>query len=222
MSADTLPTEESSLHSEVLNSLRTKIIEGQFNAGERIPERELCETLKISRTPLREAMKVLAAEGLIELLPNRGARVPVLTGQELSDLFDIMGGIESMAGRIACERITDAEVLEIETLHYEMYGHYMRRNLPEYFRCNQAIHSAIVDATRNRALASLHQSYSTRLQRARFAANQSNSYDRWAQAMREHETILDCLKRRDSAALGDVLFCHLRNKSRASDAIAQN
>jgi DNA-binding GntR family transcriptional regulator len=78
---------------------------------------------------LREALKVLAAEGLIELLPNRGARMRAISERDIQELFDIMGGLESLAGRLACESITDEEIAEIERLHYEMYGFYLHRDM---------------------------------------------------------------------------------------------
>src|SRR6201998_4077287 len=106
--------EDQSLHDEILTRLRDHIVEGNTPDGGRIPERQLCEMLGISRTPLREALKVLAAEGLIELLPNRGARVQQVSERDLADLFDVMGGLEPTAGRLACENITDAEIAEVE------------------------------------------------------------------------------------------------------------
>src|SRR5258708_3840162 len=99
--------EESSLHDEILTRLRDYIVEGNIPDGGRVPERELCAMFGISRTPLREALKVLAAEGLVDLLPNRGARVRQLSERELGELFDVMGGLEGLAGRLACETITD-------------------------------------------------------------------------------------------------------------------
>src|SRR5437773_9309397 len=105
--------EEPSLHGEILGRLRDYLVEGNIPEGHRIPERQLCEMLGISRTPLREALKVLASEGLIDLLPNRGARVRHLSEQDLGELFDIMGGLEGLAGRLACENITNEEIAEI-------------------------------------------------------------------------------------------------------------
>src|SRR5258708_27443530 len=100
--------------------LRDYIVEGNIPDGGRVPERELCAMFGISPTPLREALKVLAAEGLVDLLPNRGARVRQLSERELGELFDVMGGLEGLAGRLACENITDEEIAEVERLHYEM------------------------------------------------------------------------------------------------------
>src|SRR4030081_1323612 len=112
--------EDQSLHDETLTRLRDHIVEGNIPDGGRVPERQLCEMLGISRTPLREALKVLASEGLVELLPNRGARVRQLSERDLGELFDVMGGLEGLAGRLACENISDAEIAEIERMHYEI------------------------------------------------------------------------------------------------------
>src|ERR1700760_1301345 len=152
--------EEASLHDEILTRLRDHIVEGNIPEGARVPERQLCEMLGISRTPLREALKVLAAEGLIELLPNRGARVKQLSERDLAELFDIMGGLEALAGRLACENISDTAIAEIERLHYEMYGFYLHRDMHGYFRVNQLIHQKIVEASRNSALLSAHARFS--------------------------------------------------------------
>jgi DNA-binding GntR family transcriptional regulator len=201
-----------SLHDEIVGRLRDYLVEGNLKGGDRVPERELCEMLGISRTPLREALKVLAAEGLLELLPNRGARVRELGPRDLTELFDVMGGLEALAGRLACESITDDEVAAVEKLHYEMYGCYLRRDMHGYFQFNQMIHQAIVAAARNEALRTVYVGMASRLRRARFSANTARNRDRWSEAMREHEAILDALRRRAGAELGEVLFQHLRNK----------
>lgn len=214
--AETAKSKIVSLHGEVLSRLRDFIVEGHLTDGARIPERQLCDTFGISRTPLREALKVLASEGLIDLLPNRGARVRELGAGELAELFDVMGGLEALAGRLACERITAAEFSEIEQLHHQMYGFYLNRDMPDYFRCNQLIHQKIVSAARNSALSSAYASLAGRIRRVRYAANLAQKRDRWGEAMREHEAILDSLRRRDGAELSDVLFRHLRNKQTAA------
>ncbi|AWN44365.1 GntR family transcriptional regulator [Methylobacterium durans] len=206
----------SSLHGEVLTRLRDYIVEGDLPAGARVPERLLCERFGISRTPLREALKVLAAEGLIDLLPNRGARVRQIGERELVELFDVMGGLEALAGRLACERMTDAAFAEIERLHHAMYGHYLRRDLHGYFACNQAIHQAIVAAAGNAALSATYATFAGRVRRARYSANLDQHRNRWGEAMREHEQILDALHRRAGPDLSDILFRHLRNKFRSA------
>ena len=205
-----------SLHEEVLTRLRDYIVEGNIPDGARVPEKQLCALFGISRTPLREALKVLAAEGLIDLLPNRGARVRPLVKQEIGELFDLMGGLESLAGRLACENMSEAEFLRIEKSHHEMYSHYLRKDLSKYFKCNQDIHRMIVEASRNNALKATYFSLADRLRRLRFSANLDRHRDRWGEAMREHEAILDALRRRAPQELSEILFRHLRNKQIAA------
>ena len=207
---------KTSLHDEVLSRLRDYIVEGNLSDGARIPERELCTQFGVSRTPLREALKVLASEGMVDLLPNRGARVRALKDEDYKELFDLMGGLEALAGRLACEAISAAQYAEIEALHHEMYGFYLRRDLHEYFRCNQAIHQKIVDAAGNRALTGMYVTVAGQIKRLRYAANLDAKRDRWAEAVREHEAILDALRRRAGGELSDLLFRHLRNKQTAA------
>ena len=208
--------QEASLHGEILLRLRDYVVEGNIAEGARVPERQLCEMLGISRTPLREALKVLAAEGLIELLPNRGARVRQLSQRDLAELFDVMAGLESLAGRLACEAITDEEITAIERLHYEMYGHYLHRDMHGYFQVNQQIHECIVAAARNDTLKTAYANFAGRIRRVRYSANFARKRQRWGEAMREHEAILDALRRRAGNELADILFQHLRNKRSAA------
>ncbi len=206
---------DGSLHEGILVRLRDYIVEGNIPAGGRVPERDLCEMLQVSRTPLREALKVLAAEGLIQLLPNRGARVRSFTEQDVRNLFEVVSGLEVAAARLACERICEEEISEIRRMHMEMYGQYIQRNLPEYFRINQAIHVAIVEAARNPILQATYLNISARLRRLRYSANQVAS-DRWGRAMREHEDILAALANRDGAALAEIMYQHISQKCEAA------
>ncbi len=199
-----------SLHDELVERLRELIVESTLEPGVRVPERELCERFAVSRTPLREALKVLASEGLLELLPHRGAQVTRLTAADLDEMFPVMGALEALAGELACTWITEAEMAEVRALHYQMVLHATRGELPEYFRLNQRIHEAIMAAARNPTLSRMYRSLAGRIRRARYVANMSQA--RWDQAVAEHEAILAALERRDGAALGRVLKAHLRNK----------
>ncbi len=204
------PVGRASLHDEVVERLRDLIVEGGLEPGARVPERELCARFAVSRTPLREALKVLASEGLLELLPHRGAQVTRLTAADLDELFPVMGALEALAGELACAQITEAELAEIRALHYQMALHATRGELAEYFRLNQRIHEAIMVAARNPTLARLYRGLAGRVRRARYLANMSKP--RWDQAVGEHEAILEALEKRDGAALGRVLKAHLQNK----------
>jgi DNA-binding GntR family transcriptional regulator len=199
------------LHQGVLECLRDLIIHNELAPGKRLNERVLCERLNVSRTPLREALKVLSHEGLVELLPNRGARVIKLAPEDVRHLFEILGALESLAGRLACQHITEAEICEIKAVHYHMQAQFIRRALPEYFRDNQEIHRRIVAAARNPVLITIYENLNCRLLRARYLASQTDQ-GRWAAAMREHELIIDALSRRWADELAELLLQHLNHK----------
>src|SRR4030081_1115159 len=198
------------LHDEVVSRLRHILMEGEIAPGAKIPERELCASLGISRTPLREALKVLAAEGLVVLLPNRGSRAAKLTQKDVKDLFEVCEALEATAGELACPRITDAQLGEIAALQADMIEHYRARDLLSYYRCNRLIHEGIVHAADNAVLAGLYESIAARIRRARFITPMSPEH--WALAIREHEGMLNALQRRDASGLANILRTHLRRK----------
>ncbi len=199
-----------SLHDELTNRLRTMVVEGILVAGEKVPERELCEKLGVSRTPMREALKVLAADGLLDLIPGRGARVSAITVEDLEEVFPLMAAFESLAGELACNRITDRQVADIKRAHQQMLIHFTKKKLPAYFKQNERIHEIILDAAGNQTLKTLYSSLALRIRRARYVANMTPA--RWQQAVDEHEEILLALDKRDGPALGAILKRHLENK----------
>ena len=198
------------LHGELVARLREMIVEGDLEPGAKIPEKELCGRFGVSRTPLREALKVLASESLVTLAPNRGSTVSIITLEQIEDVFPVMGALEALSGELACGAITDGEIARIRQLHDRMVAHWRQGDLPGYFKLNQAIHEAILAGARNATLAALYRSLSGRIRRARYIANMSE--ERWAQAVAEHEEIVAALEARDAKALGEILKRHLRNK----------
>lgn len=208
-----LEIDRRALHAEVAERLRTMITEGALAPGVRLNERVLCEQLGVSRTPLREALKVLAAERLVELSPNRGASVVALSRSDLAQLFELMGALEGLAGQLAAQRRTDAELAEIRALHFEMLAAHARHDLPAYYELNRRIHFAISRCARNDALVETYDSLNTRIQSLRFRSNFNR--DKWDQAVREHQRMLEALEARDGAALRELLEAHLRNKCTA-------
>ncbi|HEX9905339.1 MAG TPA: GntR family transcriptional regulator [Propylenella sp.] len=214
------PIQRRSLHDELTTRIRSLITLGEMSPGEKIPERELCQQFGVSRTPLREALKVLASEGIVTLRPNRGAIVSALTIEELEEVFPVIGALEALSGEIACRHITDKEVEAIRRLHDAMVEHWRRSELQPYFRLNQRIHEAILEATRNETLKSIYRGLSGRVLTARYIANMSPA--RWAQAVEEHAAILAALDARDGARLAKILKKHLANKlATVKDWLAQ-
>jgi DNA-binding GntR family transcriptional regulator len=198
------------LHEQVAGRLRQMLVEGVIAPGAKLNERELCELLHISRTPLREAIKMLAAEGLVELLPNRGSVAVRLDEEDVRHTFEVMAGLESLSGQLAAQRITEAELAEIQALHFEMLAAHARRDLSRYYQLNAAIHRSINAAARNPVLVSTYTQVNARLQALRFRSNQDG--EKWSRAVQEHEAMVKALQARDGATLARVLMEHLNNK----------
>ena len=198
------------LHEEVIDQLRERIVQGTLAPGMRLNERVLCEQLGISRTPLREAIKILATEGLVELLPNRGAIVTPLEARNIADTLSVMGALEAVAGELACVNASDAAIGEIRALHYEMLACHAREDLVGYFRCNQQIHLQIIEACGNPVLRNTYRQLNANVLRARYMANLST--ERWQAAVKEHDDILAALVARDAPRLKALLAEHLAHK----------
>ena len=201
------------LHRETADRLRDMIFAGELEPGARVTEIALSRRLGVSRTPLREAFRALTAEGLLEPLPRRGARIASLTAELVDEMFPIMGALESLAGELACRHITDAEIADVRALHGQMAEHHARGDLDSYFRLNQRIHESIMAATRNPTLYRIYLGLAGRVRQARKAANVSQA--RWNEAMDEHTRILAALERRDGEMLAVLLRRHLFNKQEA-------
>lgn len=201
------------LHEDVADRLRLLIMEGDLQPGERLNERVLCERLEVSRTPMREAMKVLATERLIELNPNRGASVAVLSRIDVEQLFEVMAALEGLSGELAARLHTPVQLDEIKALHFEMLAAHIRRDLPNYYRLNRAIHEAINACAGNQVLTDTYRTVNTRIQHLRFKSN--FNLDKWNAAVAEHEQMMLALCARDERSLRGLLEQHLRNKREA-------
>ena len=204
---------KASLHNEAVARIRDLITNGTLEPGSKVSEKALCELFGISRTPLREALKVLSTEGLVVLRPHRGARVAEFTGEDLAELFPVLGALEGLAGELACARITDAALEQIRGHHRDMLAHHARGDRAAYFAANQAIHEAIVAAAGNSVLASMYESSRGRIRPARLMANVTR--ERWDEAVHEHAEILVALDRRDGARLRQLLQDHIRQTHQA-------
>jgi len=210
MQAAVSPISRRPLHEETVDRLRDLIVQGRLRSGERLNERVLCEQLGISRTPLREAIKLLATEGLVDLLPNRGAIVSHIDPARLAETLHVMGALEGLAGELACRHASAERIARIRALHQKMLIRYERGDLEGYFQYNQAIHLEIVEASGNAILASAYRQLNANVRRARYMANLSS--ERWSEAVREHEAILAALEARDVHQLKRLLQDHLANK----------
>lgn len=201
------PIQRKNLPDEVAVLLRDMIVQDELAPGTHIQEAALCERFGISRTPLREAIRILVAEGLVTPLPRRGAIVATPTPEEIQGLFFALGALESVCAPLACENLTAAEIGAIERQHATMVAHYKRGQMKSYYRANQAIHQSIVSAARNSFLADLHGSLSLRILRARYFIAMPNSS--WSRALREHQEMLALIRARDGRRLAELMLRHM-------------
>ena len=196
-----------SLHEQVVNRLRQMIVSGMLAAGEKIRVTELSEELDVSLTPLREALKVLAGEQLVELMPNRGARVAPLTVEGTRLLFEVIAGIESNAAELAADRITVEELAEIEDRHARMKRHHENGEKDAYFELNREIHDMIVDFADNPILTQVRSQLAVQAERARFLSVASGAHR--LEAMQEHEDVMAALRAHDTDAAREIWKRHL-------------
>jgi DNA-binding GntR family transcriptional regulator len=210
LSTATLTIARQGLSIAVTAKLRDMIIEGNLAPGARLNERVLCEQLAVSRTPLREAFKTLEVEGLIAILPNRGAIVVEMSAVDIAQTFDVMAALEGLSGQLACAHIDDDGVTELKAMHVEMLAAHARRDLPTYYRINHAIHDGINKAAGNAVLTTTYTQINARIQSLRFRSNFNQ--EKWDVAVREHGAMIAALEQRDGEALRLLLQQHLRNK----------
>jgi DNA-binding GntR family transcriptional regulator len=201
------PIVRQSLHEAIVSRVRDMIVEGTLASGSRVHEGNLGRELGVSRTPLREALKFLASEGLIELAPGRGAVVREFSAQDIHDSLIVLAHLEALGGRLACVNGTDAQIGEMRDLHERMVEMYRANERRAYFKLNHAIHSGILRMAGNAALIDVHGMLLPRLRRVRYLGHEGP--ENWAAAVAEHEVIIQALQRRDGATLSRAIADHI-------------
>ena len=210
MDGSSLSIARSSLPQAAADRLRTLIIEGVLAPGTRLNERELSEQLGVSRTPLREAFRMLAADGLLVQLPNRGVQVVALSREDVRHAFEVMAGLEGLAGELAARNATESDLSALRILQSDMEAAHARADLPAYYRANRAIHDRISAIAANPVLTQMQHTLNVRLHALRFRSNLNR--DKWDRAVAEHRSMLSALAARDGGALRDLLVRHLQAK----------
>ena len=196
------------LHEEVTNRLRDMIVSLSLRPGERIQELEVAQLLGVSRTPVREAIKVLTAEGLVELLPLRGAIVKAFSAKDARDMLDVIALVESYAGERACQASPE-KIDAVLEMHRQMKVLFEKRQRLEYFVMNQRIHEALIALADNDTLSMTHATLSKRMRSLRYSGN--STPENWSAAMAEHEQMMVALAARDGPALARIMGEHIRN-----------
>ncbi len=208
-----------SLHDEVAARLRALIFEGELAPGSFIDEVVLCERLGISRTPLREALKVLAVEGLVRHEPRRGCFVNQVTEQDLDEIFPVIALLEGRCAHEAACNASDADLLALESLHERLQAHAQAGQITEYYAVNLAIHEAIITLAGNRWLAMVISDLRKILKLARL--QQLHAPGRLAQSLAEHMAVFAALRARDAEGAQAAMRTHLTRQRVALRELAR-
>lgn len=194
------------LYTAIADRLREMIQEGELAPGGRIMEKELCEYFDTSKTPLREALKVLVAEGLIAHRQHQGYHIAAIDIDEIESIFEVLHGLEDTAGIYLSTRVDPDALSAIERKHQAMVQHHASGKRSAYFRLNQEIHQMMIDAVRNPTLSAIYASLMTKIHRARGVANADSL--RWQESLAEHEAIIEAMRASDQQALRRLLREH--------------
>ncbi|CAA2104420.1 GntR family transcriptional regulator [Variovorax paradoxus] len=202
-----------SLHDEVAATLREQIFDGTLAPGSFVDEVSLCERLSISRTPLREALKVLTAEGLLRHEPRRGCFVNEVTERDLDEIFPVIALLEGRCAYEAARNASDAELHELDELHERLVRHAKARRINDYYATNHIIHEAIIKLADNRWLAQVIGDLRKILKLARL--QQLHAPGRLDQSLSEHLAVFAALKARDSEGADAAMRTHMTRQREA-------
>lgn len=209
---------QNSLHDEVAAALREEIFGGEMAPGSFIDEAAVCDRLQISRTPLREALKVLTAEGLLRHEPRRGCFVAEVTQRDLDEIFPVIALLEGRCAWEAARNASDADLDALEALHGRLAKHARARRINDYYATNFAIHEAIIMLADNRWLAQVIGDLRKILKLAR--QQQLHAPGRLDQSLSEHLAVFAALKARDSDGAEAAMRTHLNRQREALRAVA--
>jgi len=208
-----------SLHDEVAATLREQIFDGTLSPGSFVDEVALCERLSISRTPLREALKVLTAEGLLRHEPRRGCFVNEVTERDLDEIFPVIALLEGRCAYEAARNASDAELNELDALHERLVRHAKVRRINDYYATNHIIHEAIIKLADNKWLAQVIGDLRKILKLARL--QQLHAPGRLDQSLSEHLAVFAALKARDSEGADAAMRTHMTRQREALREVMQ-
>jgi DNA-binding GntR family transcriptional regulator len=193
------------LRDVVCDAIRSEIVAGSYAPGERLIEDRLAESLGVSRNPVREALRVLEAEGFVRMLPRRGAVVAELSIDEVVDLFEVRMVLEGLAARLAARKATDEEILEIRALLERRRPAAERRDVAKLGRFNSTFHEMVIAAAKNKQLAEITIPLRGRLQWLYYTSHM----DEWHRSMGDHQELLEAIEARDEKRAEEVAIAHV-------------
>jgi len=207
------------LHEEIVNNLRDMIMTGELEEGDKIKENELCTSMGISKTPLREALRVLSAEKLIKLVPNRGSYVCKPTLKEIKEMFDVMSVLEGICARTAVEKMRDSDFARLEKLHEKLEENFQRRDQKNYIKFNNLYHTFLQELAGNQTLNQIIYGLRQKILLYRFKS--LNLPGRFEKSIQEHRELLKTFQERDPEKAEMLIKTHLKNQSYAVEKLSQ-
>ena len=208
-----------SLHDQVADRLRNLIFAGELPPGSWVDEVQWCEAWSISRTPLREALKVLSAEGLVRHEPRRGCFVSEVTEQDLDDIFPVIAMLEGRCAHEAASHASEADLQAMALLHDQLKVQAKAGHIQDYYATNYLIHEAIIAMAGNKWLAMAIGDLRKILKLARL--QQLNAPGRLTQSLKEHLAIFAAIQARDPQAAGEAMHEHLSRQRIALRSMRQ-
>lgn len=206
------------LRDVVFNTLRQAILRGELKPGERLMEIQLANKLGVSRTPIREAIRKLELEGLVLMIPRRGAEVAEITEKSLRDVLEVRGALEELAVDLACDRITNEDIQNLKEAAKEFEAALQGGDVTEYAEADVKFHDIIYHATDNQRLIQLL--YNLREQMYRYRVEYLKRKEMHSILLEEHEHIIECIEKRDKQAAKLAISTHVENQARTvSDTI---
>lgn len=202
--------ERQALPDELAGRLREMIIRGELRPGSRINTPLLCSRFGVSRTPLREALQMLATDGLVELMPNRSAVVRQVTDEAINELVPIVGTLEALAGRIACARIGDEALAELAAMHERLLHHLDQRDERSYMEAEAAILRGVFAIAGNKSLAKFYETLTIKLQ---WQTACHSAIAEWQQTAQVQQQMLHALKTRDGDLWALVAYRHVLHRA---------
>jgi len=201
------------LHQEIVAQIQEMIRKGILVKGQKIDEKHLCESMGVSRTPVREALRLLKSHGLIDLIPHKGAYVSQPCIEEINDMFEVMGVLEGTCARLAATHMKGKDLQKIESLHEELEEHYRNRDYEAYLKRNNVFHIFIQELAGNRVLNDVINGLRQKI--LLYRQKQLYQPERFDQSIQEHRDLVEAFLKKDPGAAESLMKRHLLMQCKA-------
>ena len=207
------PLKKTKLYEEISKQIISLINSGELKPGERLMEIHLADKLGVSRTPIREAIRKLELEGLVTMIPRRGAEVAQITEKNLKDVLEVRRALDALTVELACERITDEELAQLEEAKELFVKSTKTKDANKIAKADVAFHDIILIASRNDRLTQMISNLSQQMYRYRLEYVKDDAH--YEKLIEEHNTIFEAIRRRDSKVGAEAIISHIDNQEKS-------